>query len=86
MPIKIDLVEAGLASGLPCAADRHGRGQASCLGHRDDSQGAPPPTSQPSRHPNGRGIPTTTRRPDLSRPQTLYYTDVDTYKFVTSIL
>ena len=33
--IKVDLVEAGLASGLPCAADRHSRGQASCLGRRD---------------------------------------------------
>ena len=62
MPIKVDLVEAGLASGLSRAADRHDHGQASCLGHRDDPQGAP----------------TTTRRRDLSRPQTLYYADADT--------
>ena len=78
IPIKVDLVDAGLASGLPCAADRHGRGQASCLGHRDDPQRAPPPTSQPSRHPTARGAPTTTRRPYLSRLQTLYYADADT--------
>ena len=78
MPMKVEFVEAGLPSGLPCAVDRHGRGQASCLGHRDDPQGAPPPTSQPSRHPTARGAPTTTRRPDLSWPQTLYYADADT--------
>ena len=47
IPIKVDLVEAGLAYGLPRAADhdRHGHGQDSSLGCRDDPQGAPPPTS-----------------------------------------
>ena len=59
MPVKVEFVEAGLASGLPRAADRHSHGQASCVGHRDYSQGAPPPTSQLSRHPTGRGVPTT---------------------------
>ena len=80
MPIKVDLVEASLASGLPRAADhdRRGHGQASSLGRRDDPQGAPLPTSQPSRHPTARGARTTTRRRDLSRPQTLYYADADT--------
>ena len=89
MPIRVEFVEAGLASGLPRAADhdRHGHGQASSLGHRDDPQGAPPPTSQPSRHLTARGAPTTTRRPDLSQPQTLYYADAArAHKFVTSIL
>ena len=43
---KVEFVEAGLASGLPRAADhdRHGHGQASSLGRRGDPQGAPPPT------------------------------------------
>ena len=73
-------VEAGLVSGLPRAVDRHGHGQASILGRRDDRQGAPPPTLQPPRHPTARRAPTTTRWPDLSRPQTttLYYADADT--------
>ena len=78
IPIKVDLVEADLASGLSRAADPHGHDQASSLGRRDDSLGVPPPTSQPSRHPTARGAPTTTRRPDLSRPQTLYYAGTDT--------
>ena len=83
IPVKVEFVEAGLASGLPRAADhdRHGHGQASSLGHRDDPQGAPPPASKPSRHLTGRETPSaTTRRRDLSQPQTstLYYADADT--------
>ena len=73
IPVKVEFVEAGLASGLPRAADRHGHDQASSSGHRGDAQGgAPPPTSQPSRHPTARGTPSaTTRRRDLSQPQTM---------------
>ena len=55
IPVKVDLVEAGLASGLSRAADPHGGSQASCLGHRDSPQGEPPPTSQRTRHPTARG-------------------------------
>ena len=76
LPVKVEFVEAG----LPRAADRHdlSQGQASSLGRRDDPQGESLPTPQPSRHPTARGAPTTMRRPDLSRPQTLYYADADT--------
>ena len=62
IPAKVEFVETGLASGLPRAADCHGRDQASSLSRRDDPQGAPPPTSQPSRHVIARGEPTTTTR------------------------
>ena len=51
IPVKVEFVEAGLASGLPRAADRLGHGQASSLGRRDDPQGATPSSSQLSRHP-----------------------------------
>ena len=81
IPVEVEFVEAGLASGLPRAADhdRHGHGQASSFSCRDYPQEAPSPTSEPSRHPTARRAPTTTRRPDLSRPQTsLYYADTDT--------
>ena len=79
IPIKVDLVEASLASGLPCAADRHGRGQASSLNRRDDPQGAPPSYLTAFKTSDcERGAPTTTRRPDLSQPQTLYYADTGT--------
>ena len=44
---------------MPRAVDRHGHGQASVLGRRDDPQEAPPPTSQPPRHPIARRAPTT---------------------------
>ena len=81
IPVKVELVlEAGLASGLPRAADRHdlSQGQASSLGRRDDPQGESLPTPQPSRHPTARGAHTATQRPDSSWPQTLYYADADT--------
>ena len=42
MPVKVEFLEAGLASGLSRAADRHGHGQASSLGRREISRrGAP---------------------------------------------
>ena len=44
IPVKVEFVEAGLASGLLRAAARRGHDQASSLGRRDDPQGAPPPT------------------------------------------
>ena len=80
MTVKVESVEADLASGLPRAADRHGHCQASSLGRRDDPQGATPPTSQPSRYPTARRAPTTTRQPHFSRPltSTLYYAGADT--------
>ena len=59
IPVKVEFLEAGLASGLSRAADRHGHGQASSLGRRDDPLEAPPPTSQPSRPTTARGAPTT---------------------------
>ena len=36
--VKVEFVEAGLASGLRRAADRHGHDQASSLGRRFDQQ------------------------------------------------
>ena len=41
MPVKVESVEADTASGLSRTAARHGHGQASCLGCRDNPQGAP---------------------------------------------
>ena len=78
IPVKVEFVEADLASGLPRAADRHGYDQASSFSRRDGPQGAPLPTSQLPRPPTARGAPTTTRRRDLSRPQILYCVDADT--------
>ena len=47
IPVKVEFVEAGLASGLPRAADhdRHSHGQASSFSFRDDPQGAPRPAA-----------------------------------------
>ena len=59
IPVKVEFVEAGLVSGLPRAADRHGHGQASLLGRRDDPRKAPPPSSQPPGPLTARGPPTT---------------------------
>ena len=79
IPVKVEFVEAGLASGLPRAADRHGHSLASSLGRRSDTKDASPPIPQPSRHRTARGTPRTTmQRRDLSRQQTLYYADAGT--------
>ena len=87
--IKVDLVEADLASGLPRAADhdRHGHGQASCLGHRDDSQGAPPlPRSRQGIRM--RGVHPLRRDEAISRICKLLLSIMltRTHKFVASIL
>ena len=41
IPVKVEFVEAGLASGLSRAADRHVHDQASSLGFRVDPKGTP---------------------------------------------
>ena len=87
IPIKVEFVEAGLASGLPRAAyhDRRGNGQAFSLGRRDAPKGTPPPTLHPSRHPTARGHPL--RRDDpICHGHKLSIMLTRTNKFVTSIL
>ena len=85
IPIKVDLAEAGLPSGLPCAVDRHGRGQASCLGHRDDPQGAPllPRSRQDIRL---RGVHPLRRDDAICHGRKLSIMLTRAHKFVTSIL
>ena len=87
IPVKVDLIEASLASGLPCAADYHGRGQASCLGHRDDPQGAPllPRSRQDIRL---RGVHPLRRDDAIIRIRKLLLSIMltRTHKFITSIL
>ena len=82
--VKVESVEADLASGLSRTADRpsHGHDQASSLGRRDDPQGATPSTSKPSRHPTARGA---LRRNDpICHSRKLSIMLTRTHKFVTS--
>ena len=85
IPVKVDLIEASLASGLPCAADYHGRGQASCLGHRDDPQGAPllPRSRQDIRL---RGVHPLQRNDPICHGHKLSIMLTRRHKFVTSII
>ena len=85
IPIKVDLVEAGLASGLPCVADRHGHDQASYLGHRDDPQGAPllPRSRQDIRL---RGVHPLRRDDPICHGHKFSIMLTRAHKFVTSIL
>ena len=78
IPVKVEFAETGLAFGLPRAADRHGHGQASSLGPETIPKGRSLlPRNRKDIRLRG-GASTTTRRPDLSWPQTLYYVDADT--------
>ena len=78
IPVKVEFVEAGLASGLPRAADRHGHGQASSLGPETIPKGRSLlPRNRKDIRLRG-GASTTTRQRDLSRLQILYYADADT--------
>ena len=86
IPVKVEFVEAGLASVLPRTADRpsHGHDQASSLDHRDSPQ--LPRSCQDIRLRGGHPVP---RRDDAichGRKLVFSITLTRTHKFVTSIL
>ena len=89
IPVKVELVlEAGLASGLPLAADRHDHNQASSLGPETIAKGRSLllRSVKTCDCEEGTHYDATTRQRDLYGRKFSIMLNADTYKFVTSIL